>query len=232
MRIIVTGASRGIGQGIARVLAAAGHRVGLVARSESLLRELQDELRSAGHDHVAYAAVDLCDAKETERECVRLSQELGGIDALVNNAGRVIRRSIVEISLEEWQAVMRTNIDGVFHATRALLPQLRAQRSGHIINVSSISGRVPLPGGSAYAASKYAVTGLSESMFHELRDDGIKVSVVFPGSVATESRPTSDDSWKVTPQQVGETCLHLLQTAPENCVHSVEIRPLKRPPRS
>ena len=228
MRVIVTGASRGIGNGIARAAAAAGHDVGLVARSADLLEQLQNELTSAGHV-AARAVVDLQDASATERAFGELIDSLGGVDALVNNAGLVIRRSIVDLELAEWQAMMRTNVDGVFHATRAVLPTLRAQQSGHIVNISSISGRMPLSGGSGYAASKYAVTGLSESMFHELRDDGIKVSTVFPGSVATETRPTGDDSWKVTPVEVGETVVHLLETAPGNCVHSVEIRPLRKP---
>lgn len=230
MRVIVTGASRGIGEGVTRVLAEAGHSVGLAARSTDALERIASELREAGAT-VTTARVDLTDAEGTASQLAALIADLGGVDALINNAGRVIRRSITDITPAEWQEVMRTNVDGVFHATRAVLPQMQKQQAGHIINVSSISGRVPLPGGSAYAASKYAVTGLSESMFHELRDDGVKVSVVFPGSVATESRPTADDSWKVTPRQVGETCLHLLSTAPGNCIHSVEIRPLQRPPR-
>jgi 3-oxoacyl-[acyl-carrier protein] reductase len=93
---------------------------------------------------------------------------------------------------------------------------------------------VPLPGGSGYAASKYAVTGFSESLFHEVRQYGIKVTTVFPGSVDSESHrrdPQEDTRWKITPEEVGKTCCHLLRTGATNCISHVEIRPLNRPPQ-
>lgn len=230
---IVTGASRGIGRGIARVLGREGFAVGAVARSRDLLDEAVREIREAGGTAAA-APCDLRDPAATEEAVRGLAEELGGADALVNNAGVVTRKSALEISLDEWREMIDTNVHGVFHATRAVLPLLRDRGAGDIINISSISGRLPLPGGSGYAASKWAVTGFSESLFQEVRDLGIRVTTVFPGSVDSASHrhgESVDASWKVPPEQVGEACVAILRAAPGTCVSRLEIRPLSRPPR-
>ena len=231
MKILVTGASRGIGRGIALVLGRAGHEIGALARSVDGLDSLATELRDAGAT-IAVAPLDLRRAKDIEPAIDRLTDALGGVDALVNNAGLVIRKSILDLEIDEWRAMMETNVDGPYLVTRAVLPRLRAQGHGHIVNVSSISGRLPLANGSAYAASKFALTGWSESLFLELRDFGIKVSTVYPGSVDTGSHrhdPNADHSWKVTPEEVGEACRAILETSPHNVVSRLEIRPLRKP---
>jgi len=183
----------------------------------------------------ASAVCDLRDPDETQRGIESLIDALGGVDALINNAGVVTRKSVVDLSVDEWQAMVETNINGVFYATRAVLPFMKEQGSGHIVNVSSISGKVPLPGGSGYAATKYAVTGFSQSLFHEVREFGIKVTTVYPGSVDSQSHrhdPGVDNSWKVTPEEVGQVCRDVLRTAPGTCVSEVEVRPLNRPPKA
>jgi NADP-dependent 3-hydroxy acid dehydrogenase YdfG len=124
-----------------------------------------------------------------------------------------------------------TNLNGLFYATRAVLPHLVRQKRGHIVNASSISGYVPLAGGSGYAATKQAVTCFSESLFPEVREHGIKVTTVFPGSVDTESQRSSDDTaWKLRPEEVAEAVLAALRTRAEDCWSRVELRPLRRPP--
>ncbi|MHC4997205.1 MAG: SDR family oxidoreductase, partial [Planctomycetota bacterium] len=166
-----------------------------------------------------------------------LMDKLGGIDALVNNAGRVLRQSALEISPEDWNDMIAINLHGLFYATRVVAPRLVEQGSGHIVNVSSISGYTPLPGGAAYAASKHAVTGFSDSLFHELRDDGVKVTAVFPGSVDSESHRDAPGAgpeeygWKLTAEHVGRTVLSVLQTDHNHLVSRVEVRPLSRPPK-
>ena len=235
MKVIVTGASMGIGKGIATVLAKEGFELGLTARSRNLLEELRSEIESSGGT-CFIAPCDLRDPKATEKAMAQLVGDLGEVYALVNNAGVVIRKDVFTISLEEWQKLIETNVNGLFYATRAVLPHLRERGEGHVINISSISGRMPLPGGSGYAASKYAVTGFSDSLFHEVRDFGIKVTTIFPGSVDTESHrraPDADHSWKIRPEDVGEACRDILRTSPRNCIRELEIRPLGKPsPRS
>lgn len=226
MRVIVTGASRGIGRGIATVLAREGFHLGLVARSQEKLEETAELVRKASGD--AYiAACDLTDHIEVESTFEMLMDEMGGIDALVNNAGIVTRKSVHEISVAEWQSMVNTNLNGLFYATRAVLPRMRARQSGHIINVSSISGKVPLAGGSGYAATKFAVNGFSQSLREEVRDDGIKVTAIFPGSVDSGRAPSAD--WKLSPEDIGRACLDALRTPPGTLISEIEVRPLRRP---
>jgi NADP-dependent 3-hydroxy acid dehydrogenase YdfG len=231
MKVIVTGASKGIGKGIATYLAMDGFEVGALARSGDLLEDLKAGIAEEGGTcHVA--ACDLREAEETEAAVRSLAQALGGLDALINNAGIVLRRNVWEIRPEEWHALIDTNVTGLFHATRAALPIFRDQNRGHVINISSISGKVPLPGGSAYAASKYAVTGFSQSLLQEVREFGIKVTTIFPGSVDTASHrhePSAEVSWKVTPEEIGRACAFVLKSAPGTDVSELEIRPLRKP---
>lgn len=233
MKAIVTGASKGIGRGIAEVLAEAGHAVGLLARSEDALNELKERIESGGGT-AAVAVADLRDHDRTKQGIDSLIDQLGGLDALINNAGLVTLKGTAEIDLEEWRAMIETNVNGPFYCVRAALPTLRAQQSGHIVNVSSISGYYPLPQGPGYAASKHALTGFSESLFQELRGDGIKVTTVFPGSVDSASHrhdPAENHSWKVQPREVGEAIRHVLETRRETLISRFEIRPLSRPPK-
>jgi NADP-dependent 3-hydroxy acid dehydrogenase YdfG len=233
MRAIVTGASAGIGRGVARVLAQAGWQVGLVARTASALEALAAVIAADGGE-AQPLALDLRDPAAVRDGFAELIARLGGVDALVNNAGLVIRKDVFALSDDEWRAMLDTNVSGLFHATRAVLPAMRAQGGGHVVNISSISGRVPLPGGSAYAATKFAVTGFSQSLFHEVRDFGIRVTTVYPGSVDSASHrhdATGDHRWKATPEDIGRAVLSALQAAPGCCVSEIEVRPLARPPR-
>jgi len=234
MKVIVTGASKGIGRGIASFLAMDGFDVGLLARSKDTLEDLRQSLEE--QDGTCYSvACDIRDRDQVNYAVAALVEGLGGVDALINNAGLVIRKNVFDISLDEWHALIDTNINGLFYMTRAVLPYMKEQGRGHIINISSISGKVPLPGGSAYAASKYAVTGFSQSLFQELRDYGITVTTVFPGSVDSASHrhdPNDDHSWKVQPEEVGQVCRDILRMRPGAAMSEVEIRPLARPPKT
>ena len=231
MKVIVTGASRGIGRGIAEALADRGHSLGLLARSKSDLASAQRSFEDDGRPCQSIAC-DVRDFDATKLAVTELIERMGGVDAIINNAGLVIRKDVFTISAEEWTNLIDTNVTGVFHTTRAVVPYLREQGSGHVINISSISGKLPLPGGSAYAASKYAVTGFSASLFHELRPFGIKVTTVFPGSVDTEqgsAEGATSTDWKVTPHEVGEACANILETSATNCISELEIRPARKP---
>ncbi len=231
MNVIVTGASRGIGRGIATALARAGHRVGLIARDKAVLNEVADLIREAG-GVAEVAACDISNAEATKESVSELVSALGGLDALINNAGIVTRKSIDDLSEEEWVAMVNANVHGPFYMVRAALPHLRANGQGRIINISSISGKVPLPGGSGYAATKYALTGLSQSLFLELRAENIAVTTLYPGSVNSASHrhdATADHSWKVQPEEIGQVCCDILSMRLEAVVSDVEVRPLNRP---
>ena len=233
MKVIVTGASRGIGRGIASFLGKDGHTVALLARSADLLAEVLESIRKQGGEGCCVPC-DLRNPESVTKGIAQAIDQLGGVDALINNAGLVIRKDVFSIEPDEWRDMMDTNVNGLFYATRAVLPTMREQGYGHIVNISSISGHVPLPGGSAYAASKFAVSGFSQSLFQEVRDYGIKVTTIYPGSVDSESHrhePDADHSWKVQPEEVGQAVRDLLQTSPTTVISELEIRPLGRPPQ-
>jgi len=228
MNTIITGASKGIGRGIAAVLAEAGHAVGLIARSEDLLTELVHEIESNG-GRAAYAVADLRDQQQSEAAIASLSKALGGVEALVNNAAYVKLAGTLEIDPDDWRAMIETNVNGPFYCARAVLPAMRDRGRGHIVNIASVSGYMPLPARPGYAASKFALTGFSDSLFHEVRHWGVKVTTVFPGSVDTASHGSDEAGWKVSPEEVGRTVRHILETRQENLLSRVEIRPLARP---
>ncbi len=231
MKVIVTGASKGIGRGIASYLAMDGFEVGLLARSGDLLEDLRETLEEQGGTCFS-AACDLRDPDETSVAIATIIDGLGGLDALINNAGVVIRKNAMDLSIEEWHAMMDTNVNGLFYATRAVLPHFIEQGRGHIINLSSISGKVPLPGGSGYAATKFAVSGFSQSLFQEVREHGVKVTTIYPGSVDTESHrhdASVDTSWKVSPEEVGRACSYVLRSDPGTLISELEIRPQNKP---
>jgi NADP-dependent 3-hydroxy acid dehydrogenase YdfG len=231
MKVLVTGASKGIGKGIATFLGRKGYALGLLARSEDLLAQVQHSIREEG----GQAEISVCDlsfSDKAEESIRRVVEKLGGVDALINNAGVVIRNSVWDLSVEDWHAMVATNLNGLFYATRTVLPFMKDQGHGHIINLSSISGHTPLAGGSGYAATKYAVTGFSESLFLEVRDAGIKVTTIFPGSVDSQSHrhnPSEETSWKVQPEEIGEACHQILSTRQGNLISKLEIRPLRKP---
>ena len=231
MNVIVTGASRGIGRGIAIALAREGHHVGLIARDANALQETANLVADAG-GKAAIAACDLSNGDATKVAVNDLAASLGGLGALINNAGIVTRKSIYDITDDEWYEMVNGNIHSMFHATRAALPHLKANGEGRIINISSISGKVPLPGGSSYAATKFANTGFSQSLFLELRNDNIAVTTLYPGSTNSASHrhdPDADHSWKVQPEEIGEVCCDILRLRIGAVVSDVEVRPLRKP---
>src|SRR5262245_27256846 len=135
MKVIVTGASMGIGRGIATRLAHHGHELGLIARSDDKLAELCGKIPGGGR-RCEIAPCDLRDAEATQAAIDGLIKSLGGVDALINNAGIVLFKSIWDLTLDEWRAMIDTNVNGLFYATRAVLPIMRTQHRGHIVNIS------------------------------------------------------------------------------------------------
>jgi 3-oxoacyl-[acyl-carrier protein] reductase len=216
---VVTGASRGIGRAIAHRLGATRHHVVALARSRSELDSLADEIRSAGGSCDIIVA-DVADGPAVARALAGVSA-----DVLVNNAGVGYMKPFLELTAEEWNTMVDVNFNALFHVTRAVLPGMVERGRGHIVMVGSISGRSAYVGGSCYAATKHAVMGFSESLMLEVRDKGVKVSVVNPGSVATTfSHREGDTSWMLTADDVADAVMHALDTPPKVLLHRIEVR--------
>jgi 3-oxoacyl-[acyl-carrier protein] reductase len=160
--------------------------------------------------------------------------EFGHIDILVNNAGIGRFAHVAELDPEDWRAVIETNLNGVFYCTHAALPHLCARGNGWIINIGSLAGKNAFPGGAAYNASKFGLIGFSEALMQEVRHDGVRVSYIMPGSVATDfTHPSraSTDEWKVQPEDIAALVLDLLGMPERTLPSRIEVRP-SRPPRA
>jgi short-subunit dehydrogenase len=220
---VVTGASKGIGRAIAKRLSATYEIVAL-ARSSDELEALAAELSRTGGT-CRPVAVDLTNAAAVELA-------LSGIDAhvLVNNAGVGTLKPFMELSRDEWRNMVDLNFNALFDVTRAIVPSMIRRGTGHIVIVGSISGRSAFVGATCYAATKAAANAFAESLMLELRDHGIKVSVVNPGGVATEfSGAKGDQGWKLAPEDVAEAVAAVIETPPNVLVHRVEVRTLTVP---
>jgi 3-oxoacyl-[acyl-carrier protein] reductase len=226
---LVTGATHGIGRATAFALGRAGYRVGVCARTAPKVSALVEELRAAGIE-AAGRAGNVAQPADAEAIVASTSAELGEIGVLVNNAGVLIARPIAELTLEDWDTTMATNLRSLFLMTRAVLPPMRARRRGDIVNVASLSARTGFAGGAAYAASKHAVLGFSRSLMLELRKEGIRVITICPGSVDTgmvRDQPMlqADPARILQPDDVAGTILHTLRLPDRAMVSEVDLRP-------
>ncbi|MUG84895.1 3-ketoacyl-ACP reductase [Paenibacillus timonensis] len=206
---IITGAARGIGKATAVALAKEGANVGLIARTESTLKEVAAELQRLGVK-VAYTAADIASKEQVEQAVETLKNELGPADILINNAGIATFGTVLEMDPAEWKGIIDTNVLGTYYVTRAVLPQLVEKNSGDIINISSTNGLNGAATSSAYSASKFAVIGFTESLAQEVRRNNIRVSALTPSTVATDLAlelnliKDNNDSKFVQPEDLAE----------------------------
>jgi len=182
---IITGASRGVGKAVALKLAKYGVNLALVARERDKLKEVAGQAEKLGVK-VLVVPCDITDSNQIKSVVQTVIQELGQVHILVNSAGFGVWKPFLEISDQEHQKMMETNYWGTYNFIRAILPSMLANKKGHIVNISSGTGKFALSVTSGYSASKFAVTGLSEALYRELRFTGVKVSCLHPGSIKTE----------------------------------------------
>ena len=181
---LVTGATGGIGRATAFALGRAGWAVGVTARTASAVTRVVDELGRAGI-RAAGLPADVGEPGPVAELVAHITTRLGPIDTLVNNAGVLLPKPFLEQTLEEWDTTFRTNVRSLFLVTRAVLPAMLERGAGDVVNVASLAGRNGVPNAAAYSASKHAVLGFSRSLLLEVRQRGIRVLTVCPGSVAT-----------------------------------------------
>jgi 3-oxoacyl-[acyl-carrier protein] reductase len=226
---LVTGATHGIGRATALALGRAGYRVGVCSRTAPRVAALVEELRAAGIE-TAGRAGDVAQPGDATAIVEHVAGALGEIGVLVNNAGVLIARPIAELTLEDWNATMATNVRSLFLMTRAVLPAMRARGRGDIVNVASLSARNGFAGGTAYAASKHAALGFGRSLMLELRKEGIRVVTICPGSVDTgmlQDQPMlkADPQRILQPEDVADAILHALHLPDRALVSEVDLRP-------
>jgi NAD(P)-dependent dehydrogenase (short-subunit alcohol dehydrogenase family) len=227
----ITGGSKGIGYAVAQTLIGAGYGVTITARNEG---EVQDAARRLGEQALGVAC-DVRDAQAVQAAVQAHVDRFGGLDVLLANAGVGRFAPVQDLSLDDWNAVIDTNLTGVFHCVKAAFPHLKAEGEkpgGYVITLSSLAGKNPFAGGAAYNASKFGLNGFTEAMMLDLRPHGIKVSQIMPGSVATyfnDHTPTDADAWKIQPEDLAQIVLDLLEMHPRTLPSRVEVRPAQPP---
>lgn len=226
---LITGATEGIGRATAFALGRAGYKVGVCARTPSKLRALLDELAAAGITAAGYPA-DVGLEADVATLISHLTAALGPVDVLINNAGIAVLKPFAELTLDEWDATMATNLRSLFLVTQAVLPGMRERRRGSIVNISSLAGRNGFAGGTAYTASKHAVLGFSRSLMLEVRADNVRVITICPGSVDTPLirnqqalAPKLDRI--LQPDDVADTVLAALALPARAMVSELDVRP-------
>ncbi len=230
---LVSGGTKGIGLAIVRDLLEGGYKVAFSARTPEAVESVVEEISSTGEGEVLGVVADVRDPDSCGRLVAETVKRFGSLDVLVNNAGIGIFSPIHEMSLEDWHTQIDTNLNGVFYLTRAAVPELKGSTDAWIINIGSLAGRNPFAGGGAYNASKFALLGLSEVMMLDLRYEGIRVSLIMPGSVDTAfgGRPDGEKGgWALTSEDVSKAVLDLLSYPGNAHVSRVEMRP-SQPPR-
>jgi NAD(P)-dependent dehydrogenase (short-subunit alcohol dehydrogenase family) len=229
---LITGGSQGIGKAIAKRLAELGAAVGICGRNEEKLILASRELEAAGAKVLARRA-DVTREADVRAFVDAAEKQLGAIAILVNNAGTGGGGfgAIQEKSEAEWDHVMNTNLKSVFFVSRAVIPGMIQRHGGDIINISSLAGKNTFAGGGIYCASKWGLQGLSGCMAEDLRAHGIRVSVVCPGSVATEftGRGPKDPSKVLTADDVAHAVAMIATQGPQSFLSEVQLRPVTKP---
>lgn len=230
---IVTGAGRGIGRAIAQAAAENGCRVVLASRTAGELEALQAAIVERGGQASPFPA-DLSGEKDLAALVEHTLDRFGTIDFLVNNAGWGVKADVVKSKVEDWERTFRVNLLAPMILSRLVLPTLITRGTGAIVNVSSISGRVGQAGSAAYAASKFGLIGFSQSLFEEVREQGIKVAAILPGFVDTDMIPPVkylDRSRMIQPEDVAQAVLFVLAAPPTACPVEITVRPQRTPYR-
>ncbi|WP_026916152.1 SDR family oxidoreductase [Christiangramia portivictoriae] len=227
---LITGGSKGIGYGVAETLLNMGYKVAVTSRSLSSAEEAAKKL--SAHGDTLGLEADVRSYESQQKAVQQLLEKWGQLDVLVANAGVGNFGAVDELSIDDWKDTIDTNLNGLFYSVKASVEALK-KTEGYIITISSLAGTNYFAGGAAYNASKFAVTGFSQAIMLDLRDKGVKVSTIMPGSVATHfngNEPSEEDAWKIQSEDIGELVADLLKMNPRTLPSKIEVRP-SRPPK-
>jgi len=222
----ITGGSKGIGYGIAKTLLEHGMKVAITSRD---LKAAQEAAKSLSGDEKRILPLESdVSSLQSEMDAVKaITDHFGKLDVLIANAGVGHFASIEDLTAEDWKTTIDTNLTGVFHSVKASIDALK-QSKGYIITIASLAGTNFFANGSAYNASKFGLVGFTQAIMLDLRQHGIKVTTIMPGSVATHFNnhmPNEADAWKIQPEDIGQMVLDLLNMHPRTLPSKIEVRP-------
>ncbi len=228
---LITGGSKGIGYGIAAELIKAGMDVAVTSRYPEAASQAAGQLNQIGPGRALGLAADVRDLAAQEQSVARLLEAWGRLDLLVANAGLGHFGSIETLSPEQWQETIDINLTGVFNSVKAALPALKESK-GYLMTIASLAGTNFFAGGSAYNASKFGLVGFTQAIMLDLRQYGIRVTTIMPGSVTSyfnDHEPNPADAWKIQPEDLGQMIADLLRLHPRTLPSKIEVRPTQPP---
>jgi len=223
----ITGGSKGIGLGIAAAMLQEGMNVAISGRNIDALQEALRTLSGTAKGKILAIASDVRNYEDEQAAVEKILENWGRLDVCIANAGVGKFAPIEELSTEDWNGVIDTNLTGVFHTVKASIPALKSSK-GYIITIASLAGTNFFKRGAAYNASKFGLVGFTQAIMLDLRAYGIKVSTIMPGSVATHFNghtPSDADAWKIQPEDIGQMVMDLLKMNPRTLPSKVEVRP-------
>jgi NAD(P)-dependent dehydrogenase (short-subunit alcohol dehydrogenase family) len=229
---LITGGSKGIGFGIAHEMMKQGMKVGITSRSQNSADQAASSLNASGQGEAIGIESDVRDLASQQRSVETIVSKWGKLDVLIANAGVGFFGPVGTLTPEQWRETIDTNLTGVFYSAHAALTHLKKSK-GYIITIASLAGTNFFAGGSAYNASKFGLVGFTQAMMLDLRQEGIKVSTIMPGSVATEfgGGGKSTEAWKIQPEDIAQIVVDLLRMHPRTLPSKVEVRPSIPPSR-
>lgn len=220
---LITGGTKGIGLGIAKEMLNEGMKVGITGRNEKTTKAIAESL---GENCLGISS-DVRNFKSQQEAVAQIIEKWGALDVMIANAGVGHFQDIADMTVEQWNEVIDVNLTGVFYSTKAALSALKKSK-GYLITIASLAGTNFFAKGSAYNASKFGLVGFSQAVMLDVRDAGVKVSTIMPGSVAThfnKHTPSPEDAWKIQPEDIGKITVDLLKMNPRTLPSKVEVRP-------
>ncbi|CAM3416644.1 SDR family oxidoreductase [Aequorivita lipolytica] len=226
---LITGGTKGIGYGIAEALLKEGINVAITGRTKETAVEAAKKLNAHGNDRAQAIGLeaDVRNYESQQKAVSEATDKFGKLDIVIANAGLGHFGSVEDITIEQWKETIDTNLSGPFYSLKASVDQLK-KNEGYFISISSLAGTNFFKGGSAYNASKFGLTGFTQAAMLDLRDHGVKVSTIMPGSVSTHfagNEPDDSDAWKIQIEDIGELVVDLLKMNPRTLPSKIEVRP-------
>lgn len=224
---LITGGTKGIGYGVAEVLIKEGIKVAITGRNEETVNAATAQLNQIKEGYALGIVADVRNFESQQNAVNQIVEHWGGLDVMVANAGVGHFASIESLTIEQWQETIDINLTGVFYSVKAALPALKASK-GYLITIASLAGTNFFASASAYNASKFGLVGFTQAVMLDVRNDGIKVTTIMPGSVATHfnnHEPSEKDAWKIQPEDIGQIVADLLKMNPRTLPSKIEVRP-------
>lgn len=222
----ITGGTKGIGLGIAKALQDRGITVAISGRDQNVAKEVAQQLSDSGVSAYGVGS-DVKNFEDEKNAVAEIVKKFGRIDYVIANAGMGVFKPVDELSLEDWSAMIDTNLTGIFHTLKATVEELK-KTEGYFITISSLAGTNFFENGAGYNASKFGAVGFTQAAMLDLRKYNIKVSTIMPGSVSTHfngNEPSGKDAWKIQPEDIGQIVSDLLHMNPRALPSKIEVRP-------